>query len=70
MKTKQTADLYGLTGWVRNLPDGRLDGIISGDERKLNDFIKWLHQGPELARVLKVEIEVLENQVFEDFHIL
>ena len=53
--TKQQADLYGLTGWVRNLSDGRVQGVVAGPSARVRDFIAWLQHGPELARVLKVE---------------
>lgn len=67
MKTKQQADLRGITGWVRNLSDGRVEGVASAEEEVLAEFKRWLHHGPELARVLKVELEELAPQVFEGF---
>ncbi len=69
MKTKQQADLFSLTGWVRNLADGRVEGIASGEENNLEDFRQWLQEGPELARVLKVEYEFAPIQDFDDFSI-
>ena len=55
--TKIKAKELGLSGWVRNLPDGRVETIIVGDKEKVNEMVKWLHQGSPLARVDKVEIE-------------
>lgn len=69
MKTKQQADLYGLTGWVRNLSDGRVEGMASGDEKLLKEFSQWLQQGPEMARVLKLEVEEIEPEEFKEFSI-
>lgn len=60
MATKRQADLHGLAGWVRNLPDGRVEGMASGEPGRVADFIAWLQRGPELARVLKVEVEEAE----------
>lgn len=62
MATKQQADLYGLTGWVCNRRDGRVEGMVSGGQQRLDDFIAWLHRGPDLARVLKVELEDVEGE--------
>ena len=62
MATKQQADLYGLSGWVCNRRDGRVEGVVAGASRRLDDFIAWLHRGPDLARVLKVELEEVEGE--------
>jgi len=69
MKTKQQANLFSLTGWVHNLVDGRVEGIVSGEEKALEDFRQWLQKGPELARVLKVEVEYVPLQEFKGFSI-
>jgi acylphosphatase len=62
MATKQQADLYGLSGWVCNRRDGRVEGVVAGASQRLDDFIAWLHRGPDLARVLKVELEEVEGE--------
>ena len=69
MKTKQQAIFFSLTGWIRNLADGRVEGIVSGEENKLEDFRQWLQKGPELAQILKVEFEYVPLQAFEEFSI-
>jgi acylphosphatase len=67
MATKQQADLHGLTGWVRNRRDGRVEGVVAGGQQRLDEFIAWLHRGPDLARVLKVELEEVEGEDFDGF---
>ena len=69
METQQQANLFSLTGWVHNLADGRVEGIVSGEEKALEDFRQWLQKGPELARVLKVEVEYVLLQDFSGFSI-
>ncbi len=54
--TKRIADGYGLNGWVRNLPDGRVEILVEGDEELVCHFIKDILKGPPAARVDKVEI--------------
>ncbi len=54
--TKRTADSYGLSGWVRNLPDGRVEVLVEGDEEVLCHFVKDLWRGPPSARVDKMEL--------------
>ena len=65
--TKQQAERHGLVGWVRNLPDGRVEGVARGSEDGLAAFREWLQQGPELARVTGVEIDELEFGEFDGF---
>ncbi|MES1944612.1 acylphosphatase [Salinisphaera sp. PC39] len=45
----------GLTGWVANRPDGRVEGLACGPPAALDDFQAWLWEGPEAARVTGVE---------------
>ena len=67
--TREQAMLFGLTGWVRNLPDGRVEVMASGEETLLAHLRAWLKRGPEHARVLKLEVEELEHQEFGIFSI-
>lgn len=43
--TQATARQLGLTGWVRNLPDGRVEGVACGEGKQLDKLVTWL-QGP------------------------
>jgi acylphosphatase len=49
----------GLTGLVRNLPDGRVESIAEGDAESLTRFEMALRRGPARARVEQVEVESL-----------
>jgi acylphosphatase len=69
LSTREQADLYGLTGWVRNLQDGRVEVIAFGDEQQLDNLKQWLKSGPAMARVLDVESETVAFQEFEGFGI-
>jgi len=59
----------GLTGWVRNMPDGRVEAVACGDSRKLDEFEAWLWNGPETARVDSVIAQEMELQVFDGFDV-
>ena len=50
------AKKLGLSGWVRNRLDGRVEIIAVGPPQEINQIIKWLWQGPATAQVTKVEI--------------
>ena len=53
---KDVARRLGLRGWVRNLPDGRVEIVAEGDEEALKALIDWCWEGPPLARVENVEV--------------
>jgi acylphosphatase len=54
--TKRLAHSYGLTGWVKNLPDGRVEAFVQGDEEVVWAFLKELLKGPPAGRVDRMEI--------------
>jgi acylphosphatase len=54
--TKQQAQKLGVTGWVRNLEDGRVEAIFEGEKNAVNNLVRYCHHGPSSARVDKVEI--------------
>ena len=45
----------GLTGWVRNRPDGSVEALAEGDDAPLREFAAWCRQGPPHARVAHVD---------------
>jgi len=55
--TRDTAREMGVTGWVRNLPDGTVETLAQGDETLLTSFVQRLWDGPPLARVTDIETE-------------
>jgi len=52
----QEALRAGVTGWVRNLPDGRVEAVIEGDEAAVDRMLAWCREGPRSARVDQLEI--------------
>lgn len=67
--TKQEADKLGLSGWVRNLEDGRVEVMVSGPRAKVDQLRAWLHQGPEQAKVTDVRVNEISFQEFEGFNV-
>jgi acylphosphatase len=53
--SQEAARLGGLKGWVRNDTDGSVEVLVEGPREKVDNLIKWLRQGPPLAKVAAVE---------------
>jgi len=53
---EDAARYEGLTGWVRNLPDGRVEAFVEGDAEAVDRLEGKLHRGPGGARVHGVEV--------------
>ncbi len=68
----EEATRLGLTGWVRNLPDGRtVEAVVEGPEDKVRLLVEWAHRGPPLARVESVEVAWEEYRgEYREFRIL
>ena len=46
----------GITGWVRNLDDGRVEALFEGDSKQVDEIIKFCQKGPPSAIVKRVEV--------------
>jgi acylphosphatase len=55
--TKNEAKRRGANGWVRNLPDGRVEAIFEGSRTVVDEMIRWCHAGPTAAVVKDVAVE-------------
>ena len=47
----------GLTGWVANLPDGRVEAVAEGEDQNLEEFVAWCRQGPAMAFVREITVD-------------
>ena len=53
--TNQKAAALGVTGWIRNRPDGTVETVAEGSEHALRAFLGWLQVGPPASDVEKVD---------------
>ena len=67
--TREKAIALGIVGWVRNLPDGRVEAMILGEAMPTDSMMKWFYSGPPAAEVTAVETEQQSLQSFESFEI-
>jgi acylphosphatase len=54
--TGEAAHRIGVTGWVRNLVDGRVEAVFEGEADKVEKMIDWCWEGSPFSRVEKVEV--------------
>lgn len=68
--TQDRAASLGLTGWVRNLPDGRVEILAEGDENRIAEFLDWCKSGPPRARIEECRIvEEVPRGEFGEFEV-
>jgi len=58
---QQIAKKNSVVGWVRNLPDGQVEALLSGNKIDVNNVVQWSKLGPENSRVDEVKIEYGEQ---------
>jgi len=68
--TQKHARELGITGWVRNCPNGDVELVACGELRVIEQLIEWLYKGPPTAKVANVFVEEYGNESFEDFLII
>jgi acylphosphatase len=68
--TQQVARSLRLTGWVRNLHDGRVEIVAQGPRDALDRLVEWCHHGPSMSRVDATDVTWEEvTGTFDDFEI-
>ncbi|MDR3685610.1 MAG: acylphosphatase [Coriobacteriia bacterium] len=53
--TRRCAEEFGVSGWVRNLPDRRVEAVFEGEPEAVEGIVAWTHIGPVHASVEKIE---------------
>lgn len=54
---KRKARSLGLFGWIRNLPDGRVEALFEGEKKKIEEAISECNKGPFLAEIKNVTVK-------------
>jgi len=69
--TRDRARALGLTGWVRNLDDGRVEAVFEGEEEKIESMLAILKKGPQHAVIKNLEVKEEEyKQEFKSFSVV
>lgn len=66
---RREAAVLDITGWAKNLADGRVEVVIEGKKDKISEMIEKLKEGPSFAKVNDLEIEDEKPKNFNDFEI-
>ncbi len=53
---KEQADAYGIAGWARNRADGSMEASFEGPENAVEQLVAWCADGPEKARVNRLDV--------------
>ena len=67
--TAERARALNVAGWVRNAPDGTVEGHLEGDGAAVQLLVELLHQGPPSAQVSEVEIRAGEPEGATSFEV-
>jgi acylphosphatase len=69
-RATERAVRLGVRGWIRNLPNGKVEGVFEGEEENVNALLDFCKVGPSSAEVEKVDVEKSTyTGAFEDFRI-
>ncbi|MCG3174591.1 MAG: Acylphosphatase [Myxococcota bacterium] len=66
---RETARQSGLTGWVRNRHDGRVEARVQGSARAIEEFLRECEKGPPAARVDEIQVSEAPAGEFSSFEI-
>lgn len=68
--TQKEAEALNVSGWVRNLPDGRVEAVFEGGKERVNEMIGWCWDGSPSAQVSDVQVKWEEPEELQRFEIL
>lgn len=66
----EEAGALGVAGWIRNLPDGRVEAVFEGPPEAVRRMVEWCRRGTPWSRVEAVEAVEEEPEGLEGFRII
>jgi acylphosphatase len=65
----EVAREHGVSGWVRNLPDGSVEAVFEGSAGEVSRLVEWSHHGPRSAVVENVRVQAEPTEGISGFQI-
>jgi acylphosphatase len=59
--TQEQAEKLGLTGWVKNRRDGKVEALACGSRQQLEQFETWISNGPPMASVSDITVKPFDD---------
>ena len=56
VETQRAAERFGISGWVRNRPDGTVEAVFEGGQAAVDAVLEWCREGPNMAVVENVDL--------------
>ena len=66
---RRMAEQYAVNGWVRNLPDGRVEAVFEGPAADVQHLVEWSRHGPRHAAVQDISVQAEPPEGISGFHI-
>jgi acylphosphatase len=66
---RRMAQQHAVNGWVRNLPDGRVEALFEGEPAAVQRLVDWVREGPRLAVVTGIAVQSEEPEGLGSFEI-
>ena len=69
-EARSRAESLGLSGWIRNEPDGSVAAVFAGEPERVDSMVEWCRRGPAGARVDEVEATDAADEPGHGFRVL
>ena len=66
---RRMAERHGVSGWVRNLPDGSVEAVFEGTDGEVRHLVDWSHHGPRSAVVRDVRVQAEPPEGISGFQV-
>ena len=66
---RKNARKFNVNGWAKNLNDGRVEAVFSGNKEDVDKLLELVKKGPRFAKVDNFEIKNIKNKKFDSFEI-
>jgi acylphosphatase len=66
---RRVAEEHGVGGWVRNLPDGRVEAVFEGTPEDVRRLVDWARHGPRHAAVADIWVQPEQPEGLDTFQV-